>query len=433
MANEAEIPGLPAGRLTSWKEIAAFFHVTVRTAQNWEAERGLPIHRIPGARGRVYAERHELLAWQAQAPTTPAVSESPVARTRWHPLALGVAAVAAAAVMLLARQRLPLAAEPADYRVEGSSVIVLDRNGQEVWRYLFDREILSNSQLDAMGAPATHKERPLFLDLDGDGSREFIFPNRARREDNLGDELFVFSARGDILWKYRCADTIQSRAGAYSPQYYIENVQLLVTPETRGLLVNFLNGPDEAANITLFSPQGQIVRRYWHSGHIHHMLIDDLNRDRFPEIYLGGMANFYHAADLVVLDPRNFGGASLEVPERQILGFGPPVELARLILPRTLLSQHLAKYSTISALRTVGGELAVDVDECPPCGKMGTSSYFRFDRNLRFLDVKPGDFTAPAYQHAYQTGLLKILWDPRELDEMRKVQYLSGPPLKASQ
>jgi hypothetical protein len=432
MANEAEIPRPPGGRLTSWKEIAAFFHVTVRTAQNWEAERGLPVHRIPGVRGRVYAEPQELLAWQSQTPPTPAVRETSVPHTQWRTWTLGVAVVAAA-VMLLARQRLPLAAEPADYRVEGSSVIVLDRNGQELWRRLFDRELVSNSQLDAMGAPAAHKERPLFLDLDGDGSREFIFPNRARREDNLGDELYVFSARGDILWKYRCADTIRSRAGAYTSQYYIENVQLLVTPETRGLLVGFLNGPDEAANITLFSPQGQIARRYWHSGHIHHMLIDDLNRDRFPEIYLGGMANFYHAADVVVLDPRNFGGASLEVPERQILGFGPPVELARLILPRTLLSQHLAKYSTISALRTIGGELAVDVDECPPCGKMGTSTYFRFDRNLRFLDVKPGDITAAAYQHAYQTGLLKILWDPRELDEMRKVQYLSGSPLRAPQ
>jgi len=52
-------------RLDSWKEIAAFFGRDERTVSRWEKELGLPIHRLPGTKGRVYAYAEELLAWSA--------------------------------------------------------------------------------------------------------------------------------------------------------------------------------------------------------------------------------------------------------------------------------------------------------------------------------------------------------------------------------
>ena len=51
-------------RLRTWKQIAAFFGTTERTVMRWEAERGLPVHRMPGeARSSVYADTGELTAW----------------------------------------------------------------------------------------------------------------------------------------------------------------------------------------------------------------------------------------------------------------------------------------------------------------------------------------------------------------------------------
>ena len=53
-------------RLKTWKQIAAFFGTTKRTAMRWEAERGLPVHRMPGElRSSVYADVEELKAWQS--------------------------------------------------------------------------------------------------------------------------------------------------------------------------------------------------------------------------------------------------------------------------------------------------------------------------------------------------------------------------------
>lgn len=51
-------------RLDSWKEIAAHLRRTVRTAQRWERECGLPVHRHTHAKGHsIYAFTDELDVW----------------------------------------------------------------------------------------------------------------------------------------------------------------------------------------------------------------------------------------------------------------------------------------------------------------------------------------------------------------------------------
>lgn len=50
-------------RLDSWKEIAGYLKRGVRTAQRWEAEASLPVHRVSTDRGAVFAYRSELDTW----------------------------------------------------------------------------------------------------------------------------------------------------------------------------------------------------------------------------------------------------------------------------------------------------------------------------------------------------------------------------------
>jgi tetratricopeptide (TPR) repeat protein len=58
-------PSTGGKRLDSWKEIAAFFGRDERTVNRWEKDLGLPVHRLPGTKGRVYAFTDELSAWLA--------------------------------------------------------------------------------------------------------------------------------------------------------------------------------------------------------------------------------------------------------------------------------------------------------------------------------------------------------------------------------
>lgn len=57
-------PRAEAGRLDSWKEIAAYLRRGARTVQRWEREEGLPIRRLRHDKlGSVYAYTHELDSW----------------------------------------------------------------------------------------------------------------------------------------------------------------------------------------------------------------------------------------------------------------------------------------------------------------------------------------------------------------------------------
>ncbi len=63
--------------LGSWKEIASYLAVSVRTAQRWEKLEGLPVQRHHHAKqGSVYAFRAELDAWRAQRSQRPSTSTS---------------------------------------------------------------------------------------------------------------------------------------------------------------------------------------------------------------------------------------------------------------------------------------------------------------------------------------------------------------------
>jgi phage terminase Nu1 subunit (DNA packaging protein) len=50
--------------LGSWKEIAHYLGVNIRTAQKWERERGMPVRRSAGTRGRVSADADALESWK---------------------------------------------------------------------------------------------------------------------------------------------------------------------------------------------------------------------------------------------------------------------------------------------------------------------------------------------------------------------------------
>jgi len=56
---------MPADRLESWKEIAAYFNRGVRTVRRWEKEEGLPVRRqVHKKLSTVYAHKPELDAWR---------------------------------------------------------------------------------------------------------------------------------------------------------------------------------------------------------------------------------------------------------------------------------------------------------------------------------------------------------------------------------
>jgi tetratricopeptide (TPR) repeat protein len=113
-------------RLETWKEVAAYLGKDERTVRRWEAERGLPVRRLPGdSRSRIYAETSDLDRWlngaEALAENPAATDESPEPEARsaietgrppaslpsWAFAAAAAVALAIAVVALLLRPAAP--------------------------------------------------------------------------------------------------------------------------------------------------------------------------------------------------------------------------------------------------------------------------------------------------------------------------------------
>ncbi|MFZ0632379.1 MAG: hypothetical protein WAM56_13890 [Acidobacteriaceae bacterium] len=177
-------PSAPPGRrIDSWKEIAAFFGRDERTVRRWEKERALPVHRIPGERGGVFAYTDELTHWlnsthdvadpaepsapaapgPTPVPSSPYETASPLDRpssTRWWPLPL---ALSLAALLLVAwvgyRHRASARRPPAP--AISSSAHVPDPAAEEFYlkgRYYWDRrtEGSLNLAVDAFTQAVVH-------------------------------------------------------------------------------------------------------------------------------------------------------------------------------------------------------------------------------------------------------------------------------------
>lgn len=74
--------------LESWKAIANYLQRDVRTAQRWEQEEGLPVHRHEHKKqATVYAFQHEIDAWRVQKEGAPVTGSTGGRKPKWIPAA----------------------------------------------------------------------------------------------------------------------------------------------------------------------------------------------------------------------------------------------------------------------------------------------------------------------------------------------------------
>src|SRR5437870_2840088 len=148
-------------RLTSWKEIASHLRREVRTVIRWEKERGLPVHRVPGGRGRsVFAYTDELDRWSAGGRAPDAEPPSPTMRWKWIGVAAGLALLPGlAAGIAIAWPH----GDIARVAVEAHGVRASTRTGRMLWIYPL-----------ASPAIVNNRRQTQIADLDGDGRADVI-------------------------------------------------------------------------------------------------------------------------------------------------------------------------------------------------------------------------------------------------------------------
>jgi tetratricopeptide (TPR) repeat protein len=110
--SNADDPSLGT-RLDCWKEIAAYLGKVERTVKRWDADRGLPIHRVPGGgRASVYAYTAELDEWLKSARAREPEATLPVSEEDVVPGESSGPALPAAAAPLIVPSRVWGASAP---------------------------------------------------------------------------------------------------------------------------------------------------------------------------------------------------------------------------------------------------------------------------------------------------------------------------------
>lgn len=340
-------------------------------------------------------------------------------RTRWW--IAGLAAVLAIAGYVGARIVVPRPA-PQSARIDGSILTVMDGNGRELWRKTFP-EGFWDFYYDGRLATLTW-----FGDLDGDGHTEVLFLyHSAASPHSRSTTLMCFSDRGRELWRWTPGKVLPEIAG--SPATFQALLFRVTKPDARGrrrIVVASNHDPYYPNQISVLDAQGRMVSDYWHSGHLDHLILADLDGDGREEIVATGISNGYRQATLVVLDLDHVWGASAEAarPEVQLHGMGTAQERVRLLFPRSDLNRALFMYNEAMEAAFERGRIRVPVRECD----VPTWCYvwYEFDAGFQLRSVTASDQLRSAHAAFYANQPGRHVFEPAEEAEFRKVRCLTG-------
>ena len=406
-------PGPARRELVGWKEIAEYLRLNTRTAQKWESEKGLPVRRYPGEKGRVYAYTDEIESWKE--------GHGAVNGPRWWRrkfLLAGMALVAGvgvAAVMLLLRP-----GPPPDYQVWGDNLVALDGRGRQAWTYRLPRSPQAEAYQDAN----SRSQMAWFGDLDGDSRTEMLFRYTPADSANVGTWLYCLSEDGRLKWQFHPGQRVSTATGGFSDAYRI--AAFPASLPGRHVVVTSSHSWSWPNQIVLLSPEGKAVGEYWHSGHLLALGLADVDGDGVDEILAGGVNNSRGRATLVVLDPRRLAGASVQPAGdlTQLQGFAPGAEEMLIYFPRTCITEAgAAPYLQAHEIQATATSVDVFVQQTAP-QRDGLYLIYRFDRNLNLLGVTPPDDFAAQHRELERAGKLDHALGPRDFEQWKRIEVI---------
>lgn len=376
--------------LNTWKEIADYLGVSVRTAQTLEKDKGLPVRRRGvGHRAPVSANIGELADWKSRTvlagsatsvalasldqPGGLATSEQKLALnpfitkrlTRRRLLLYGAipGLVLTGAALVMSRVRSNGRAIPNAARVVGSTLVVSSSEGDELWRHTFRDRLGEWFPAGSLGA-----EYCVFADIDGDGGIETIFKFLA--PVGTIQRLICFNRFGKILWEFIPGRTVVDIGfHQYLPPYGIRSFAPIPgagpTAVAQVVVASAHNWSFPCQVALLDGKTGRLTSEYWHRGHLDHIVVEDIDGDGEPEILLGGVndALEYKRATVVVFDHRKVTGACRN-PKGGVYFQGMPAgsEKAVVFFPRSPVSRD-EEFNRVVNLHATDGRIIVGVAE----------------------------------------------------------------------
>lgn len=360
------MPLVESDRLESWKEIATFLDRDVRTAMRY-ADRGMPVHRIPGGKkGRVFAYRGEIGAWLRSAGTADAgmpnasvvqVQDSdteismpgtgrsiPWYRSSYARLLLpGLLMVGLVAAVLYSRAS-SRPSTPVRVHVALDSVQAFGADGKELWRYHFSEPL--DSELEFSYESLDQYVR--IANVTGDKDKEILIVTPRRQSTNndvaAQHQLDCFSSQGNLLWSY--VPRFDYRFGNHDLKGPWHIFDVFITSDSRPRIwVTASHTVWGNAIVAEVDPDtGQGTTRFVNTGIVYR--INEVQTAQGRYLLAAGWNNEYDGGSLAVIDERKPFAVSPQTigTRHQCLdcGTGDPDQYVS--FPRSELNKLLGSY-----------------------------------------------------------------------------------------
>jgi hypothetical protein len=388
----------------------------------------LPNRSVPGPDGM--PEKRWIMA-KPRADAEDGATEDPPPGSQVNPRGvlkkiIPIAALAAALgiAAYISIRTLTVHDQPKFGRLDGSTLMVMDAEGKELWRKVFP-EGFSTDWYYEKGSGT----RIWFGDLEGKGHTSVLFSYLpAASPQSHSTTLICYSDRGKEKWRWTPGRELPELQGTPAT-YKTQALRVLKATEKRPprIVVSSWHDPWWPNQIAILDSSGKTISEYWHSGALPNMVLADLDDDGREEIIATGISNGYHQATLVVLDPDRVFGASAEAarPELQIHGMGSAQERLRLLFPRSDLNRALSQFNRATEPTVGRGIIRLSVLECtsPPACPV----WYEFDNNFHLITAYAGsDELRSAHTRFYQNSKDAHPLSEEEQAAFQKVRCLVG-------
>lgn len=400
--------------LRSWKEIAAYLGCDIRTCHRWEVQRGMPVHRAEGAGAKspVFAYRDELDQWFRGTFTNSSHGhERAPGRQGW----VKWAAVGAAVLVLAGGYFLFVAArprrQPADFAIDGSSFVALDKQKRELWRRDLKVPDLQSEDYYRQNFQIIHKDGNILPvlcigDIDKDGDSEVLFALRRKRDQTGEGILYCWDRRGKELWKFAAGRELKCGPTVFSPDYRIAGIlpHDLDGDGKLEIVVESFQAPDWPCQLALLDSSGRKTGEFWNAGYLRELAFKDIDGDGREELVVVGVNNEYQGGCLIVFDTRRIGGGSPQTGRFACDGVGPGTMLCYVTTPYPDVAKVLN-------FRVEGLALVEITSNDWIRASTVSGLYWDFDFDLRCVQLTWGHAFEIYHEDGVRSGVLTSAFD----------------------
>jgi DNA-binding winged helix-turn-helix (wHTH) protein len=293
--------------------------------------------------------------------------------------------------------------------ISGDTLLALDATGRELWRYVFDGPVRE--------LRAGEGWRVQIADLKDDGNPEVLVAvYYAPSGFGPGkEEVFCFSARGQVVWRYRPERHMEFRGGGYGAPWALSQMLVVSENRTSSIWVAVNHGTWWPAYIVKLSPAGAPEIVFTSSGCIYALHRVQTKTGNY--ILAAGVNNEYNLASLAILAEHSLPSTS---PQSDGSAFqcirgcptGRPYRY--ILLPRSELNlASIQPYNQANGIRDRVDGVTVQTVELdgPSVQGDGVGGFMKFSQDLQPESFVYGDNYPQLHRRAETLGWIKHSFD----------------------